>query len=371
MYNIGNLNYPLNNVYTGTINVWDLQTQDTPYFVSYQPGTGKFGYTVAGTTNQFIYNTGTGLAGSEKLTTVSGYTVIGTFIPPTVQSDIVYLNKFNVSAYPDGLEFPEVNTISGVFTDVGYYQYPFINKYVIDPSLGMVLPDGAYMYYQFVFTCSSTFPDIVECTFTIGVNQQQYKTTALNFYDISDVLAYSFYYQTVKYGNPYLYIINRKTNETLYESIRYTAGPTVLSVTRTNQFISFSESGQIILSEAVFDLGSTCKIDAVDQGNFGSASFITDFTVKRLSGFPVTNTLAIGGDVTPLVNNEYNIGAPGYSFNTIYGDKINITDTATMSAVVISGPITLCALPIITDMTGFYNTVYNPTTGQLAYYAPE
>jgi hypothetical protein len=26
--------------------------------------------------------------------------------------------------------------------------------------------------------------------------------------------------------------------------------------------------------------------------------------------------------------------------------------------------------PAINDMTGFYNLVYNPTTGQLAYYTP-
>lgn len=351
IYSVGSVGFPLNNVYTGTINAWDLKAQDTPYFVSYTPGSGTLGYTVAGSKNQFIYNTGAGVAGSTNLTTMSGYTVIGLSTPSTTESIVVYSNKFNVSAWPDGLNYPTVNTISGVFTDNGI-------PYEIDLSKGLVLPAGAEAYYSFLFTNSSTLADTVQCTFTVGNGQTDIKTTGLVFYDILGREAYSFYYKTIEYGYPYLHIVNEKTSETLYSEIRNTNGPTVISVTRTNQYISFTESGQHLLTEAVFDLAPTCRIIGADFGTYDTPSYITDFVVKKLSGFPVTNTLAVGGDITPMVNGAYNIGAPGYEFKTIYASSLNI-ESFIYNADNIGGAI----LGSVNTSSQISTFVPNPTPG--------
>jgi hypothetical protein len=70
-----------------------------------------------------------------------------------------------------------------------------------------------------------------------------------------------------------------------------------------------------------------------------------------------------------------------YSYSVIGGNRVyvftagsdSITWAAANAPLTINGGSGIAVLgltPAISSMTGFYNLVYNPTTGQLAYYAP-
>lgn len=57
------------------------------------------------------------------------------------------------------------------------------------------------------------------------------------------------------------------------------------------------------------------------------------------------------------------------SINPLY--DLQISSTTNIVLAPSTGGVTISGLtPAISDMTGFYNLVYNPTTGQLAYYTP-
>jgi len=91
--------------------------------------------------------------------------------------------------------------------------------------------------------------------------------------------------------------------------------------------------------------------------------FINSGTGLITYASPSTLPPVAAGSDTQITYNSSNTAAgdPALTFDVTTG-------TTTMSAVIIAGPVTLSALPVISDMTGFYNVVYNPTTGQLAYF---
>jgi hypothetical protein len=104
-------------------------------------------------------------------------------------------------------------------------------------------------------------------------------------------------------------------------------------------------------------------INIPSGGVYNSATGATSWNVGPSGSTGPTGPIG-GADTQILFNNAGTAGgSAALTFN-------NTTGITTMSAVVIAGAVTLCGLPFINDMTGFYNLVYNPTTGQLAYYAP-
>jgi hypothetical protein len=111
-----------------------------------------------------------------------------------------------------------------------------------------------------------------------------------------------------------------------------------------------SNDGQIYAP--LLQSNTACNIVFFDSGN-------------GLLTYASTNTLSLSaaGSDTQITFNSGDVptGDPALTFDVTTG-------TTTMSAVIIAGPVTLSALPYIEDMTGFCNIVYNPTTGQLAYF---
>ena len=329
LYNAGDSNHPLKNVYTGTLNAWNLPATNTPYLVSYTVGTGDFGYTQAGSNTQFIYNTGAGLGGSSSLTTVCGFTVVGSFTPPTFGTVVAYSNSFTV-----GLNTPTTNTIGGSFT--------VPSGFGINASYGIVLGDGSYTNGTFTFSSSITTPNVVQVSLHPD-GGDQYKAVGLRVFDTTGAYAYSCIYSIVGGGACYLNITNM-SGSTVYSSIKGGGFFYTLAITRTSQYITIVEDGVTLYTAAAFNLGPLCDIYFINQGHYGGNMYITNFSVTSLTQFPVTNTLAIGGDVTPLVNNVYNLGAQGYALNTIYagtgsfGSRVSISGIATFgSNVTVAG----------------------------------
>ena len=347
LYNVGDSNHPLNNVYTGTLNAWNLPATNTPYLVSYTAGTGGFGYTQAGSNTQFIYNTGAGLGGSSSLTTVCGFTVVGSLTPPTFGTVVAYSNSFTVS-----LNTPTTNTIGGSFSDPG--------GYYIDATNGLAIPDGAYRSYDFTFTSSATLPNVVQASFSAN-GGDQYKSVGLRLFDTTGSYVYSCLYSVGGFGSAYITITNM-SGTTVYQSIKSGYGPFTLAVTRTSQYITIVEDGVTLYTAPAFNLGPTCDFYSYDQGHYGGPMYIKNFSVTALTQFPVTNTLAIGGDVTPLVNNVYNLGAQGYALNTIYagtglfGSRVSISGIATFGSNVTMNGITTASSLVVTYTSSYGGT---------------
>jgi hypothetical protein len=111
-----------------------------------------------------------------------------------------------------------------------------------------------------------------------------------------------------------------------------------------------SNDGQIYAP--LLQSNSDCNILFFNSGN----GLITYASPSVLS-------LSAAGSDTQITFNSGGVssGDPALTFDVTTG-------TTTMSAVIIAGEVTLSGLPIVTDMTGFCNVVYNPTTGQLAYF---
>jgi hypothetical protein len=301
LHNVGDSNHPLNNVYTGTLNAWNLPAANTPYLVSYTLGTGDFGYTQAGSNTQFIYNTGSGLGGSSSLTTICGFTVVGTVTSPSYGQTVVYSNMFVSS-----LNSPSVNTISASFSDPGG-SYGFAN----------FLYTGGQQYRTFTWVLSntSTLPNTVKCYLSNGPSEQT-NTAGLMVYNTGNTLNYHCYYTNSANGANYLRITNM-SGTLVYNEIK-SGGYHLIEIIRTSQFITIKEDGVVIYTTGELRLGSTAALYAAQYGNYSDINRFSNFSISRLTGFPVTNTLAIGGDVTPLVSNVYNLGAPGYAFNSVY-----------------------------------------------------
>jgi len=301
LYNVGDSNRPLNNVYTGTLNAWKLPATDTPYLVSYTPGSGDFGYTQAGSNTQFIYNTGSGLGGSSSLTTICGFTVAGTVTSPSYGQTVVYSNMFVSS-----LNSPSVNTISASFSDPGG-NYGFSSALIT----------GGQQYRTFTWTLSntSTLPNSVQCYLSNGGSEQT-NTAGLMACDTTGTLNYHCYYTNSAFGAVYLRITNM-SGTLVYNEIK-SGGYHLIEIIRTSQFITIKEDGVVIYTTGELRLGSTAALYAAQYGNYSDVNRFSNFSISQLTGFPVTNTLAIGGDVTPLVSNVYNLGAPGYAFNSMY-----------------------------------------------------
>jgi hypothetical protein len=301
LYNVGDSNRPLNNVYTGTLNAWKLPATDTPYLVSYTPGSGDFGYTQAGSNTQFIYNTGSGLGGSSSLTTICGFTVAGTVTSPSYGQTVVYSNMFVSS-----LNSPSVNTISASFSDPGG-NYGFSSALIT----------GGQQYRTFTWTLSntSTLPNRVQCYLSNGGSEQT-NAAGLMAYDTTGTLNYHCYYTNSVFGATYLRITNM-SGTLVYNEIK-SGGYHLIEIIRTSQFITIKEDGVVIYTTGELRLGSTAALYAAQYGNYSDVNRFSNFSISQLTGFPLTNTLAIGGDVTPLVSNVYNLGAPGYAFNSMY-----------------------------------------------------
>jgi hypothetical protein len=302
-------------VYTGTLNAWNLPATNTPYLVSYTLGTGDFGYTQAGSNTQFIYNTGSGLGGSSSLTTVCGFTVAGTFTSPTYGQTVVYSNMFVSS-----LNSPSVNTISGSFSDPGG-NYGF--------SSALITGGQQYRTFTWVLSNTSTLPNTVQC-YLLNGGSEQTNTAGLMVYNTGNTLNYHCYYTNSGFGSTYLRITNM-SGTLVYNEIK-SGGYHLIEIIRTSQFITIKEDGVVIYTTGELRLGSTAALYAAQFGNYSDVNRFSNFSISRLTGFPLTTTLALGGDITPMVDNVYSIGSPGYALRGLYTGILSASGTATFSS---------------------------------------